>query len=381
MNHWSDYTGPDDNSDRIVDAPYNISGEAKVNDSEPIVDPYMINVTGAVFPLRILTSDRISVKAGTAYSVEYKSTEDPLGSNRTWSMKTNASWLSFSDENVLYGSPNISDIGVYWVNISVTDGKDGDLHIFNIYVYETIDPTVGSGKNQTQPGSNDTNHGTQNIPPQNPQILLPPGEMHEGEELVFSSFVYDPDLKDNETLNITWYIVGMGIVGYGSQITLELPKDNYTLIINVTDPKGASVQVERTIVVLAKESFNPFVHDEKKSWWESPWSIALFVLTVNLFITAFFSFSMFQREEEAGRGLISSRRPIPPFNSGPGGKHSGPSADEILDDIIAKGGPSHDLEQIEDIRSKAKRMYKEGKISRRTYGMIRRNLHTNSEEE
>ncbi len=387
-NHWSDHTIPDENRDGVVDAPYNISGESKVNDSEPRVHPYVINVTGAVFPLRILTSDRISVKAGTEYSVEYKATENPSGSNLTWSMRTNASWLSFSEENVLHGFPSLSEIGVYWVDLSVTDGKVKDTHIFNIYVYETIDPTVGPSGNDTEPKPNGT-EPKDNQPPQDGRILLPPGEMHEGDELVFSTFVYDPDLKENESLNYTWYIVGIGIVGYGSQIELTLSKNNYTIIVNVTDPNGATVTIEKAIQVLDKgQVIDPGSGTKSdKAWWESPWIIASIVLLTNLMIIAFFGFVMIFRERTSYEAALSPgsydpglRRRNPP--KGP--IISGPliySAEGILSSIVEKGGISLDHDDMNKVRSGAESLYKEGKISRKTYGIIRRNLHGSQKEE
>jgi hypothetical protein len=65
---------------------------------------------------------------------------DPLN----WTLLTNASWLSIDNSTgLLSGTPNISHIGSYWVNVSVDDGNGGmDFHNFTLTVNETNLPPV-----------------------------------------------------------------------------------------------------------------------------------------------------------------------------------------------------------------------------------------------
>jgi hypothetical protein len=59
-----------------------------------------------------------------------------------WTLQTNASWLALNTTTgVLSGTPTNWDIGYYWVNVSVSDGKGGfDYTNFSLNVNEENDP-------------------------------------------------------------------------------------------------------------------------------------------------------------------------------------------------------------------------------------------------
>jgi hypothetical protein len=90
----------------------------------------------------ILTDDAKEVTAGELYSVDYDAEDiDPTGDILTWTLATNtSSWLGIdSGTGVLEGTPTVSDIGSYWVNVSVGDGNGGlDYHYFTLTVYGTV---------------------------------------------------------------------------------------------------------------------------------------------------------------------------------------------------------------------------------------------------
>ncbi|MCK5559560.1 MAG: putative Ig domain-containing protein, partial [Thermoplasmata archaeon] len=76
----------------------------------------------------ITTEALLTASADKLYNVDYNATDidSPL-SKQTWSLTTNASsWLTISSTTgVLSGTPTISDIGWYNVNVTVDDGDGG----------------------------------------------------------------------------------------------------------------------------------------------------------------------------------------------------------------------------------------------------------------
>ncbi|MCK5773052.1 MAG: hypothetical protein KAH57_04630, partial [Thermoplasmata archaeon] len=71
------------------------------------------------------------------YSVLLNATdEDPVAINFTWSMDTSANWLELNGTS-LTGTPGNSDVGTFWVNITVIDGYGGS-HSLN-YTLVVID--------------------------------------------------------------------------------------------------------------------------------------------------------------------------------------------------------------------------------------------------
>jgi parallel beta-helix repeat protein len=148
-NYWSDYTGNDvykgpnqdqQGSDGIGDTPYVI--DINSLDNYPLMQPHQFyNISN--YPPCIITQDNEIAYADIIYIVDYEAFDyegDPL----TWYLLTNASWLSINfTTGVLSGTPNISHIGSYWVNISVDDGNGGmDFHNFTLTVFETNYPPI-----------------------------------------------------------------------------------------------------------------------------------------------------------------------------------------------------------------------------------------------
>jgi hypothetical protein len=90
-------------------------------------------------PPVIITEDNFTAFENSYYEVDYDYEDidvKNVGQEVTWLFSSNASWLVFDSNNVIiYGTPINKDIGTYWVNISVTDSKDGlDFHNFTIKV-------------------------------------------------------------------------------------------------------------------------------------------------------------------------------------------------------------------------------------------------------
>ncbi len=129
-----------------------------VNDDEGGTDFLNYSIEVKTIPNQkpdITTTDVTTAEVGMEYSVIYQATDDSTAAvNLTWSMETNADWLSFNTTTgELAGTPTESDAGPYWVNITVRDDEDGiTIHNFTIIMLEpsnrppTLNITTTDGK-------------------------------------------------------------------------------------------------------------------------------------------------------------------------------------------------------------------------------------------
>lgn len=116
-----------------------------------VLDQYYIR-TGKLLEFDILnvndppviqTDPTVSTQEDIQYTLDLNATDiDPTNDTFTWSMISNASWLSLeSDTGILNGTPSNYDVGIYNVNITVDDGNGGnDTLIFDITVNNVNDP-------------------------------------------------------------------------------------------------------------------------------------------------------------------------------------------------------------------------------------------------
>jgi DNA-directed RNA polymerase subunit RPC12/RpoP len=103
---------------------------------------FVISVTNVNDPPTITTIDVVIANEDVLYSNNYDATDpDPTNDLLTWSLVTNASWLSIDPESgVLSGTPGSMDVGMFLVNVTVDDGNGGsDYHEFNLTVTNTND--------------------------------------------------------------------------------------------------------------------------------------------------------------------------------------------------------------------------------------------------
>lgn len=132
-NYWSDWTWPDADGDGIIDNPYWLHGVSEVNDSYPL--------SSEPGKPRIFTDDVWHAHENTKYEVQYGASDlDTNEDDLVWLLETNASWLSIDGDEILYGTPETEDIGSYYVNITVSDGTNVDVHRFTITVWNVNDP-------------------------------------------------------------------------------------------------------------------------------------------------------------------------------------------------------------------------------------------------
>ncbi|UCG70133.1 MAG: putative Ig domain-containing protein [Thermoplasmata archaeon] len=95
----------------------------------------------------ISTSDVLLAYEDSLYLVDYDSSDDGQG-NITWSLLTDASWLTINPTTgILSGTPTNLDIGSWSVNITVDDGNWGkDFSNFTVSVFNTP-PTITTTDN------------------------------------------------------------------------------------------------------------------------------------------------------------------------------------------------------------------------------------------
>jgi parallel beta-helix repeat protein len=77
------------------------------------------------------------------FFIDFNATDND-GDNITWTLTSNGSWLKINNSNgELEGYPTNSDVGKYWVNITVMDGYNGTDYLnFTLIVNNTNDPPI-----------------------------------------------------------------------------------------------------------------------------------------------------------------------------------------------------------------------------------------------
>ena len=94
---------------------------------------------------KIITTDIETAVEDDLYRVQYNASDiDPTGDIITWSLFTNADWLNMgSSSGILSGTPDNRDVGDYWVDLIVDDGKGGIAgHNFTLTVTNVNDDPV-----------------------------------------------------------------------------------------------------------------------------------------------------------------------------------------------------------------------------------------------
>jgi hypothetical protein len=90
----------------------------------------------------ITSQDQLSATEDSLYSAQYVATDIDIDDSLSWHLTTNASsWLTISPVNgLLSGLPTNDNVGIYWVNVTVTDkALASDSRYFAIRVINTND--------------------------------------------------------------------------------------------------------------------------------------------------------------------------------------------------------------------------------------------------
>lgn len=145
-NHWSDHTGPDADLDGVVDTPYVFNIPLDNKDRYPLADP----VDETDMDPHLLTNDILEVYEDVPFWQVYDAWDlDNPVEELEWYFESNASWLSFSQQN-LSGVARNEEVGTYWVRIAVGDGQAFDETNFTLTVHNTNDAPVINGTDELE---------------------------------------------------------------------------------------------------------------------------------------------------------------------------------------------------------------------------------------
>jgi hypothetical protein len=177
----------------------------------------------------ITTSNVNSANADELYSVDYEATDDDLSDTLSWDLDTNASWLYIDiSSGVLSGIPDESDVGSYFVNVSVSDDNGGSD--FTDFTLSVLNPN--------------------NVP-----VIITDNinSVLEGE-----LYSVDYEATDDDQDILSWILntnASWLDIDSSSGVLSGTPDGNdvgsYWIEVTVSDGKGASDETEFTLEVLA----------------------------------------------------------------------------------------------------------------------------------
>jgi uncharacterized membrane protein len=180
-------------------------------------------------PPVITTKNVLTAYAGEYYSVNYTAVDPDTPQNQlVWTMTTNATWLNFSKNRVLFGTPNSTDIGSYCVKITVSDGKLNDTTQFTITVYANSTHPTPSGAPEVTSTNVESEHGNASL---------------NSSELV---------IKFSESMNTSSVEDALYITS-GINYTLTWNKNETELTITFTDTLAPNTKIKVTINTSAKD--------------------------------------------------------------------------------------------------------------------------------
>ncbi|MBN1540058.1 MAG: right-handed parallel beta-helix repeat-containing protein [Candidatus Thermoplasmatota archaeon] len=163
-----------------------------------------------------------------------------------------------------------------------------------------------------------------NDAPRDPVIQKGSEEFREDGTQRVSASALDMDVDDE--LTYEWRVEGIGVVGTGETIDLDLPAGTYTLALRVTDPSGEYIETSMQIVVLPVEDIVPHTEPSPRL------SIVPYLVGASLLlVAAAFAVSFFalrrrnRRKEDEERGkdawsrvLLIDEGPTPVTGKVPG---------------------------------------------------------------
>jgi hypothetical protein len=112
-----------------------LAGTINIKDNKPLTNP-----VGAP---KIIVVNKPTIYEDELYFNKYSALDTNTPSwILDWSVNTNAGWLDIKEDGNLSGIPLNSDVGIYWVNVSVTDGGYSDSTNFTLTVININDPPI-----------------------------------------------------------------------------------------------------------------------------------------------------------------------------------------------------------------------------------------------
>lgn len=166
----------------------------------------------------------------------------------------------------------------------------------------------------------DWNEETNN-PPLYGVINLSDLDIREGEEFELTISAVDPDEGKGDQLQYEWYIDGIGNIGEGETIEIELPEGDYTILVKITDEYGEEIIVTKDITVRGEE--------EKWKFPILPVFIGMVIVILVLLIIGGFFLKKRNQPENAKNDLEIPINEVMDGVGMIGSKPSGPSTSKI----------------------------------------------------
>jgi hypothetical protein len=130
-----DWTGVEEITFKAKDPHYHLKPDP--------IDTVNVTVQNVNDPPRIISHDNINSTEDEPYEVQYDAEDiDPTNDTLLWAMTSNSTFLIIDNATgLLNGTPRNDDVGIFWVNITVSDGNGGyDSSNFTLTVFNTNDP-------------------------------------------------------------------------------------------------------------------------------------------------------------------------------------------------------------------------------------------------
>jgi len=110
------------------------------------------------------------------------------------------------------------------------------------------------------------------------------------------------DIDTDDELTYEWRVEGIGVVGTGEVVDLDLPAGSYTLVLRVTDSSGEYSETSIQIIVLPVDDVVP--HATPSSPGAAPYliGVSLFLIATGIAISLFILRRKNQRVEDEKRG-------------------------------------------------------------------------------
>ncbi len=256
-----------------------------------VEEPPILNL-----PPEINNTDKTTAKVNESYSVLYEGTDDrTTPENLTWTMETNAPWLSFNETSrELHGVPQDGDEGLYWVNITLMD-EDGAIGWTNF----TVNVTKPTG-----PGPSDNNE------PELSNGGMSPASGDEDTQFTFSVHYTDEDGDPPTSIKVVidgvehdmFLKPGENATDGIYEFKTKLPKGNHTYYFEATDGEAAATSSDDTPTSEADAITTPPIKEgeEKKSKeGENDWMLWVAIIVIILIILAILAFAMMRRKPAA----------------------------------------------------------------------------------
>jgi hypothetical protein len=247
-------------------------------------------------PPEIITEDDKNAIVGELYSVDYEANDDrtPVN-NLQWSLETNASWLSIGkNSGVLSGTPNATDVGSYWVKISVFDGEDGwDFTNFTLWV---------------------TTEEITEFPPElsNPSVSPTTGDTNT--DFTFSVDYSHPDDEPPDVVKVVIDGIAneMSLVGDHYEFTTKLTEGNHSFYFTTTLGEFTVNTGTFNIGPITKATVGPDDGDEKDDEEDNTWLFALIGVIIVVIIVLMLLFVFLKKKKREEEPPVEVPAPAPP---------------------------------------------------------------------